>query len=266
MDSLSAYIAEYSHETIAVSVVDPTADFAFDINGEQEFHAASTMKVPVMMELYREVAAGALSLDDSLLVKNEFWSIVDGSLFRIEDDSDDVIYSRLGTMMSLRDLNHSMITVSSNLATNLLIDHLGAENVQAYADALGVKKMKILRGVEDLKAYELGLSNTTTSNDLALLLLVILESSESDDAYAANMVETLLDQKFNDLIPSGLPARYSIAHKTGWITGIRHDAAIVYPPDEEPYILVVLTEGFEDQERVEKAIGDIARLVNESIR
>ena len=262
---LTVYIRDYPEQTIAVAVAAPGSDLRLSILGDRVFHAASTMKVPVMMELFRRVESGDVSLEDSLLVKNEFASIVDGSHFSIEDDSDDVIYGRLGSYMSLRELNHSMITVSSNLATNLLIDHLGAESIQRHAESVGVKTMRVLRGVEDIKAFRQGLSNTATANDLATLMLELLESSERGDESSLEMVKVLAEQKFNDLIPAGLPPDYTVAHKTGWITGIRHDAAIVYPPASPPYVLVVLTEGFEDQVRAVQVIRDIARIVDSSI-
>jgi beta-lactamase class A len=113
------------------------------IQPDVEFHAASTMKVPVMIELFRQARAGLAKLDEPLLVKNEFASIVDGSQYALSvgDDSDADVYKRVGQTMTLLDLCEPMITVSSNFATNLLIQRLGAANIQRTVDGLGAGGM-----------------------------------------------------------------------------------------------------------------------------
>ena len=256
-------IEGYGDAVIAVAVVDPSTETAISIRGDRLFHAASTMKVAVMIEAFRRSDEATMSLSDSLVVENRFRSIVDGSIFSIEDDSDDAIYERLGTQMSVEDLIEQMITVSSNLATNLLIDRLGADAVQSTIDRMGVRHMRVLRGVEDLKAYDRGMNNVATADDLALLLDAIRRgSTESAD----EMVEVLLRQEFNEMIPSGLPEGVRVAHKTGSITGINHDAAIVFPVDGEPYVIVILTEGFDDHASSARAGAEIARMVHEALR
>lgn len=262
----------------AVALRDPATGTTLSVRGDRLYHAASTMKVPVMIELFRRVARGDFSLDAPLLVENRFTSIVDGSEYAIEDDSDDASYELLGTEQPLRDLNHSMITVSSNLATNLLIGFLGADSVQAATEWLGTTKMRTLRGVEDIKAYRQGLSNRTTADDLALLMAAIMEgravSEEADEA----MIEVLLDQRFDDMIPAGLPDSVEVAHKTGSITAIHHDAAIVYPaghraalasdapPSAAPYVLVVLNEGFSRSQDAQRLTQNIAAAVHAAVR
>ena len=224
------------------------------------------MKVPVMIEVFRQAEAGRLALDDSLEVENAFRSIVDGSPYRIEDDSDDAIYERLGGKMAVRDLVYQMITVSSNLATNLLIGHVGADSVQQTIERLGTDTMRVLRGVEDIKAYRQGLSNTATAADLARLLEAIMQGRAVSPQADAAMVEVLLDQRFNTMIPAGLPEGARAAHKTGWITAIHHDAAIVYPEEGAPYVLVILTEGIEDEKESAALGAEVARLVHEALR
>ena len=169
-ERLDAVFELYGDVEVAVSVIDPSNDLVLHGNGSRLFHAASTMKVPVLIELFRQASLGRFSLDDSLLVRNEFKSIVDGSLYAIEDDSDDAIYKRLGGDMSLRELAYRMITVSSNLATNILIDFVSADSVQATSERLGTIRSTTLRGVEDILAFEQGLSNQMTSRDLATLM------------------------------------------------------------------------------------------------
>ncbi|MDX1488508.1 MAG: serine hydrolase [Acidiferrobacterales bacterium] len=245
---------------------DPATGTRLDLNGDRLFHAASTMKVPVMIELYRQARLGRFSLDDSLLVENAFRSIVDGSPYRIEDDSDDAIYERLGQQMAIRDLIYQMITVSSNLATNLLIGYVSADSVQATIERMGTREMRVLRGVEDIKAYRQGLSNSATSSDLAVLLQALMENRAVSDEDDVEMIDILLDQRFNEMIPAGLPEGVRAAHKTGSITRINHDAAIVLPDDADPYVLVLLTEGIDDH-AVSAALGArITALVHARLR
>ena len=225
------------------------------------FHAASTMKVPVMIELFRQASAGELGLDERMTIVNEFHSIVDGSPYALSagDDSDADIYQRLGTAMTLRELCEPMIIVSSNLATNLLIERLRADAVQRTVRNLGADDMHVLRGVEDTKAFEQGLNNSTTARALLILLDRIARGDAGDAASSRDMMDILLRQHFTDGIPAGVPPGTRVAHKTGSITKINHDAAIVLAP--RPFILVVLVRGIEDEARSAALIASIARAV-----
>ncbi len=263
---VEAVIRKYPDATVAVSVRDQSTQASLDILPDHSFHAASTMKVPVQIEVWRRIQAGTLTLDSTLLVQNSFRSIVDGSPYRIEDDSDDAIYERLGQYMTISELVYQMITVSSNLATNLLIDLLGAESIQRTMDSLGASSMRVLRGVEDLKAFDLGLSNSTTSSALAILLEAIRQGRAVDPVADSNMVDVLLDQKFNKMIPAGLPVDVLVAHKTGQITRIHHDAAIIYPPDSPSYVLIILIEGLADEDESAALGAEIARTVHTALR
>lgn len=235
------------------------------VSPDLSFHAASTMKVPVMIELFRQQAAGLLSLDEELEISNSFASLVDGSPFSLSpgDDSDPEIYQRIGESMTLRALCERMITISSNLATNLLIVHLGVENIQATVQRLGGDGMRVLRCLEDGKAYRQGLSNTTTARGLLVLLEKIGHLRAVDEASSLEMIEILKRQQFDEGIPSGLPEHVEVAHKTGQITAIHHDAGIVYAP--RPYALVVLVRGIEDERRSAELIGRISREVYEYV-
>ncbi|MEL6616608.1 MAG: serine hydrolase, partial [Bacteroidota bacterium] len=233
---------------------------------DRDFHAASTMKVPVMIEAFRQVEAGRLAWDDSVAVVNRFTSIVDGSPFAIEDDSDDGLYTLLGSEMPLSDLTRRAITTSSNLATNLMMEVLSADSVQATTLALGGEGMLVLRGVEDIKAFRQGLSNRATARGLAALMLAIQEGRAVSPEASGAMVDILLQQEFGEMIPAGLPEGVRAAHKTGWITRIHHDAAIVYPPEAEPYVLVVLTEGIDDHGRASQLGAEISAAVYAALR
>jgi len=250
---------------VAVSYVDLASSDALHINADDSFHAASTMKVPVMVELFRQVERGQLSLDRKILLANEFHSIVDGSTYSLNasDDSDSLVYKRVGTQVPVRDLLESMITRSSNLATNALIEIVGAEKANATAHALGAKNIRVLRGVEDGKAFDKGLNNTTTSRDLAVILTAIAQHHAASPKSCDQMVDILSRQEFNDAIPAGLPPGTRVAHKTGSITAVQHDAAIVYPAKGRPYVLVVLTRNIPDEKVAKSLIADISRIVYE---
>lgn len=231
------------------------------INETTRFHAASTMKVPIMIELFRQVQAGRLRLDDTMPVTNTFTSIVDGSPYTLSatEDSDGEIYKAIGQPLSYRRLCEAMITVSSNLAANLLIERLGAKTIQQTIEAMGAAGMQVLRGVEDQKAFDRGMNNTTDATGLATLMWTIARGEAVSREASAGMVEILKRQRFTEGIPAGVPSGVVTANKTGSITRIRHDAAIVYAP--RPYVLVVLVRGLDDGAKADALIAAISRAV-----
>jgi len=235
------------------------------IEPDKTFHAASTMKVPVMIELFRQAEAGQLRLEDPLPIVNEFHSIVDGSVYHLNvgDDSDAEVYKAVGKTMTLRELCEAMITVSSNLAANLLIERLGVENIRTTVARLGATGMDVRRGVEDQKAFDQGLNNTTTARGLALLLQKLASGQAVSARADTEMVAILKGQKFNDGIPAGVPEGTPIAHKTGTITKIHHDAAIVYGP--RPYVLVILVRGIQEQKESAALMAAMSREVWNSL-
>jgi beta-lactamase class A len=262
-----ALVAESGAETVAVAFRDLETGRELMLNPGVSFHAASTMKVPVMLELYREARAGELSLDARLPVRNEFKSIADGSAFSVspDDDSEATLYKKVGSTETVRELLRLMITESSNLATNILIERVTPERVMRLMRRMGARDIKVLRGVEDGKAFERGMNNTTTARDLLILLRAVAEGRAVSPAASREMADVLAAQKFNEGIPAGLPAGLRVAHKTGSITKIEHDAAIVYPTGRKPYVLVVLVRGIADEKRAHKLIADISRAVYESL-
>ena len=163
------------------------------INEDEIFHAASTMKTPVMIEVYRKKMIGEISLDDSIFVKNEFESIVDKSTFQLSefDDSDKNTYDKIGRYISLRELVFDMITISSNFATNLVIKYIGAENINNTMSDIGAKNINVLRGVEDIKAFEKGLNNTTSARDLLVIYEKLASGKVLNRDLSNEMVEIL---------------------------------------------------------------------------
>jgi beta-lactamase class A len=230
------------------------------------FHAASTMKLPVMIELFRQVHAGLVTLDAPLPIINSFHSIVDGSRYALSegDASDKDVVAALGRTLTLRQLCEAMITVSSNFAANLLIEKLGVENIRRTVVSLGAEGMHVLRGVEDQKAFDAGLNNTTTARALLVLLERVAQGRAVDPDSDAEMVRILARQKVSpDAIAAGVPAGVVVAHKTGNITRIHHDAAIVFAP--RPYVLVILVRGIDDLTRSAALMARISKTIYDSL-
>jgi beta-lactamase class A len=236
------------------------------IDPDKPFHAASTMKVPVMIELFRQVREGTLSLNDSLPVKNEFHSIVDGSVYQLRegDDSDSTVYAAAGGTLTLQQLCEAMITASSNFAANLLIEKLGVENIRRTVARLGADGMQVLRGVEDQKAFDGGLNNTTTALGLLVLFEKLANGKAVDVKSDAEMIAILKRQKFNDAIPAGVPAGTPVAHKTGTITKIHHDAGIVFGP--RPYVIVLLVRGVEDEKKSGALMAQLSKTIATAVQ
>ena len=219
------------------------------INENEEFHAASTMKTPVMIEVYKKDTEGVISLDDSILIKNEFRSIDDGSVFKLSsfDDSDKKSYEKIGSYLTLRELVYDMITISSNFATNLVINYIGSKEINNTMRALGAKNINVLRGVEDIKAFNKGMNNTTTALDLLLIYEKLAKGEIISNEKSEEMVDILKNQKYDDIIPKYLPKSVKVAHKDGWINGVRHDSGIIYTGNNQKYVLVLLSKNLEDE-------------------
>ncbi len=233
------------------------------LNARESFHAASTMKTPVLAEVYKQAATGKFQLHDSLIIKNEFKSIVDGSAYSLSEteDSELELYQKIGQPVSIYELCYKMIILSSNLATNIIIELVAATNVTQTMRDLGAMDIQVRRGVEDTKAFQRGMNNTTTAYDLMLLFDRLgrrtLVSPEASDA----MLNILLDQRFREVIPARLPPEVKVAHKTGWITAVRHDSGIVILPDGRRYVLVLLSKGWKEDALATDIMAKVSRMV-----
>ena len=263
LERIQARIAEEPGVQVGLAYIDLASGDTLFLNADTSFHAASTMKVPLMIELFRRANTGSFRMNQGLLLVNQFASIVDGSLYALDSssDSDTTLYHRIGERVRVDTLLRLMITRSSNFATNTLITLVGADAVTKTMRSLGAKRIQVLRGVEDGKAFEKGLNNTTTARDLGLILRAIEEGRAASPVATREMLRILMAQEFNEKIPAGLPPGTPAAHKTGEITAISHDAAIVYPPGRKPYVLVVLTRGIADGGKSSKLIADISTIV-----
>jgi beta-lactamase class A len=262
-ERIEARIARDSGAHVGLAYVDLGSSDSLFLNADSSFHAASTVKVPVMIELFRRANSGSFTMDQRLLMVNQFASLVDGSPYSLDvgSDSDSTLYKHIGERVRVDSLLRLMITRSSNFATNTLITLVGGEAVTRTMRELGAQRIQVRRGVEDGKAFEKGLNNTTTARDLAIILRAIQEGRAASQSATREMLDILLAQEFNEKIPAGLPPGVRVAHKTGEITAVSHDAAIVYPPGQSPYVLVVLTRGLADGARSARLIADISALV-----
>jgi beta-lactamase class A len=260
---IEARVAQDSGAYVGVAYVDLGSTDTLFLNADSSFHAASTMKVPVMIELFRRANSGSFRMDQRLMMVNQFASLVDGSPYALDvgSDSDSTLYKRIGERVRVDSLLRLMITRSSNFATNTLITLVGADAVTKTMRELGAIRIQVRRGVEDGKAFQAGLNNTTTARDLAIILRAIEEGRAAPPEATRQMLAIMLAQEFNEKIPAGLPPGVRVAHKTGEITAVSHDAAIVYPRGRKPYILVVLTRGISDGTKSAKLIADISALV-----
>ena len=234
-----------------------------ELSKAEVFHAASTMKTPVMIEVFKQAAAGHLSLDDSITIINEFKSIVDSTIYSLspESDSEQELYTKVGSKKRLGDLVYDMIIVSSNLATNIIIELIDAKKVTQSMRDLGADDILVLRGVEDQKAYEAGLSNTTTALDLMIIFEKLAKGEAVNTESDQQMIDILLNQHFNEIIPAKLPKVVKVAHKTGSITGVQHDSGIVINHDGTKYVLVLLSKNLKDTDKGVAAMANVSEMI-----
>ena len=235
----------------------------FLINEREPFHAASTMKTPVMIEVYKQAKQGIFSITDSIVIKNEFKSIVDGSSYELNpsDDSELSLYKIIGQKRTIYDVMYQMIISSSNLATNILIEKVDAKKVMVTVRDMGARDLMVLRGVEDSKAFAKGLNNSVTAYDLMLLFDAIANGKAVSKNASGQMTKILLDQKFTEIIPALLPAGVKVAHKTGSIRGVQHDSGIVLLPDGRKYTVVILSKGLTDEKAAIQSMAIVSKMV-----
>lgn len=269
MIQLEAFIAQFTDKTISAAVHDLKTGGEILVNADVMMHPASTMKVPVMMEVFRQAHEGLLSLDERLPILNSFKSIVDGSEFALEeaDDSDLTLYKRIGETESIRELNRLMIVRSSNLATNLLMERVGTARVDAFIKELGIADMTVIRGLEDKKAYRLDINNSASARSSTHMMRLIAEGNVVSREVCDEMIEVMLGQEFNESIPALLPPDVKVAHKTGWTGEHFHDIGIVFLPNRQPYVISLFTHGFpeDDENQAHRCMAEISKIIYEGI-
>jgi beta-lactamase class A len=259
--AIQALIRQSGAADVAVAFHNLTNGNELFIHADVNFHPASTIKIPIMMEVFRQANEKVFSLDDRLAVKNDFVSIVDGSHFSLQpaDDSETGLYRRIGERLTIRELVRLMITESSNVATNMLVERVTPGRATEFMRDLGTKDVNVLRGVEDSKAYARGLNSGATARGLMLILVRLAERGVVSTEASAEMLAILRGQKFNEGIPAGVPAGTPVAHKTGSFAKVYHDVGIIEPPARKPLVLVIFTRGIEKEPRAHRLVADITR-------
>lgn len=253
---------------IAVSVHDLQTSLDFGYRSAEWFHAASTIKIPILAGVFGAVDQGQFVLHSRLHVRNRFLSVVDGTPFRVRSsrDANSDVHDATGKMMHIQELAHHMIATSSNLATNLLVDLVGIERLQATMYQLGVASgIELRRGVEDEKAFDADINNRVTADGLAKLLRLIAEEKAFSPQLSRRMLDILHAQEFNSGIPARLPEGTRVAHKTGEISTVAHDAGVVYLKNRKPYVVVILTEWEPDTGGRSETIAKISKAVHDRI-
>src|SRR5437660_7443444 len=265
-NELEKIAGESKANAISVAVLDLERRFRFSLAGDRCVHAASTIIVAVLLAIFRAADEGRLRLDDPLHVRNRFLSAADASPFRLSPTSDGMpdLYRAIGRTVKILALAEGMIAASSNLATNLLLDFLGVEYARKVRGDAQVDGVELRRGVEDHAAHERGINNEATADGLLTLLSALRSdflTSESKD----QAIRILLEQRFNSMIPAGLPAHAAVAHKTGEISTACHDIGIVYLPEREPYIAVILTEFDSEHDGRRETVAAISEAIYRSV-
>jgi len=229
---------------ISVALHDIESGNELSYEGDRWYHGASTIKVAILLAVYGEIARGRLAPQSRLHVRNRFLSAYDGSPFRVlaDRDADSEVHAAIGKTMRVNELALHMIATSSNLATNLLLDLIGLHTVQQAIDHFGLTGLDIRRGVEDEKAFEHRIVNRVTANGLVGLLRLIAEERAYSPELSREMLDILHQQEFRKGIPARLPREVRVAHKTGDISTVAHDAGVVYAPGRAPYVIAILTE------------------------
>jgi beta-lactamase class A len=235
---------EHGLESLGIAFHDAQTTIQWSYNGDQYFHAASTMKLAVLLGVFRQIDRGELALEAAVHVRNRFTSIVNQEPFMLDlgRDADPDVYGHLGRTLTIRELAYWMITKSSNLATNLLVDVVGIPTIQQALDELEIDGVRVLRGVEDQAAFNAGLNNEVTANGLLKLLRMIADGKAYSQHASEEMLKIMLEQQYRSGIPAGLPKAARVAHKTGNISTVHHDAGIVFLEDRKPYVLVILSQ------------------------
>lgn len=236
---------ESGAKAIAVALHDLETGLELQEHADRWFHAASTIKVPILLGAFAAIDRGDLLPHSRVHIRNRFLSVVEDIPFRVESsrDANSAVHSAIGKMMRVDELAYHMITTSSNLATNLLLGVIGPDSVNQTLRELDVEDgIELRRGVEDELAFEKGINNMVTANGLLRILVMLAEGKAFSPALSRRMMDILHGQEFNQGIPARLPKGARVAHKTGEISTMAHDAGVVYLPKRKPYVLVILTE------------------------
>jgi len=270
MFDLDPVLENAKDKLIAIAFHDFETGAEYFLNADEALHPASTFKVHVMMEVFRQAHERLLSLEDRIPIINSFTSIADGSKYSLDinDDAEQTLYPRIGESETISELTRLMIVRSSNLATNILLEVVGTKNVNSFIQALGIQGVTVRRGVEDNAAFRLDMNNSATARGLTQTMQLIAEGKVVSREASEKMIEILLGQEFNESIPALLPKSVKVAHKTGWTDDVYHDTGIIFSENRKPYVLSIMTKGFAEEQgsTAHQCMANISRLIFEQIQ
>ncbi|HEV8253781.1 MAG TPA: serine hydrolase [Vicinamibacteria bacterium] len=254
-------------ERLGIAFYDAHTRIQWSYNGDGVFHAASTMKLAVLIGVFRQIHQGELTLDAPVHIRNRFDSVVEGAPpFSLDLGSEQsrMVVRKLNRTLTVGQLAVEMITTSSNLATNLLIDVVSVPTIQKALDELGVRGIKVVRKVDDRAAHRAAINNMVTADGLLHLLRLITDGRIYSPEISGQVLEILLKQRYRSGIPAGLPGTAQVAHKTGNISTVHHDAGIVFIGERRPYAVVILTQ-FPSKVGRTHAVADLSRGIFETL-
>lgn len=259
---------ESGAKSIAVALKDFETGLELHYHSDRWFHAASTIKVPILLGVFAAIDRGDLLPHSRVHVRNRFLSVVESVPFRVESgrDANSAVHNAIGKMMRVDELAYHMITTSSNLATNLLLAVIGPDSVNKTLAQLKLEDgIDLKRGVEDELAFDKRINNMVTADGLLKILVMLAEGKAFSPALSRRMMDILHGQEFNQGIPARLPKAARVAHKTGEISTVAHDAGVVYLPKRKPYVLVVLSEWDPDVSGRSRTIATISHTIYEAL-
>ena len=241
--------AEEAGGTVGVAVIAPSGE-TFRYNGDRKFGAASTMKIPLMIELFRQIDRGERALSDEYVLAAEDIAIGSGVMLHLHH----------GITLTLNDLIYLMISISDNSATNILIDMAGMGAVNETMQSLGMTNSNLGRKMQGRPAGPDQQENWATPNDYVTAVKALLEGTAASSDSCAKMVAMLEKQqnthRISRYLPEGTDIRWG--SKTGSVKGVTNDAGFITTP-AGTLILAVYCEALPDQHVGEKVIGDISR-------
>ncbi len=232
---------------MGVAIVDLTDGHKYLLHANDIYPQASSIKICVLAELYRQAQQGKLKLTDMYTV----------NAADLVQDSDIMGGLTPGvTQITLRDLATMMVAVSDNSATNVLIDRVGMDNVNAFLSAQGLRDTRLRRKMMDLKAAGEGRENISTPNEMATLLQALYQGKILNKEGTADFFKVLATHK-DSWIPRNLPDDLKIADKPGALEGVRNDSGVIFV-EKRPYILCVMTTYLRRERDGEEAISNIS--------
>jgi beta-lactamase class A len=255
LDQLVFHEISRARGTYEVAIYDFQTGESVLVNAHRFVHAASLIKLPIMMSTFSLVDRGEMTLDDRVCVREWYKSLVNGALFHVDP------IASLGDTATIRQLLKSMVTVSDNVAANALIEHIGINRIGDFFASQNYTETSLIRFLMDEQAHKQHLDNTMSAYDAMRMLRDIEQERGLQHESCSEMLNLLLAQMHNEKIPAVLPTQVKIAHKTGSIAAVEHDAGIIYLPNGRKYILVFMSADLPDNQTGINAARAVSRTV-----